>query len=61
MNKLFIILTPEFIKFFSFTPKVGIGARYIARYESENYQNTNSSILRKVFGKLNLHLDGRIT
>ncbi|MEE8059806.1 MAG: helix-turn-helix transcriptional regulator [Pseudomonadales bacterium] len=44
----------------AFSRKVGVSARQIARYERENYQNTNSSTLRKILGGLNIHLDGKI-
>ncbi len=45
----------------TFSRKVGISARQIARYEKENYQNTNSSTLRKILGVLNIQLNGRVT
>lgn len=44
----------------AFGRKVGISARQIARYESENYQNTNSSTLQKILKKLNVRLDGTV-
>ncbi len=44
----------------AFSRKVGVSARQIARYETESYQNTNSSTLRKILGVLNIHLDGKI-
>lgn len=44
----------------AFSRKVGVSARQIARYETENYQNTNSSTLRKILGMLDIHLDGKI-
>lgn len=44
----------------AFSRKVGVSARQIARYERENYENTNSSTLRKILGMLNIHLDGKI-
>jgi len=44
----------------AFSRKVGVSARQIARYESENYQNTNTSTLRKILEQLNIHLDGRL-
>lgn len=44
----------------AFSRKVGVSARQIARYEAENYQNTNSSTLQKILGVLNIHLDGKI-
>jgi ribosome-binding protein aMBF1 (putative translation factor) len=44
----------------AFSRKVGVSARQIARYETENYQNTNSSTLRKILGVLDIHLNGKI-
>ena len=44
----------------AFSRKVGVSARQISRYESENYQNTNSSTLQKILGILNIHIDGKI-
>jgi ribosome-binding protein aMBF1 (putative translation factor) len=44
----------------AFSRKVGVSARQIARYETENYQNTNSSTLRKILGMLDIHLNGKI-
>jgi len=44
----------------AFSRKVGVSARQIARYETENYQNTNSSTLQKILGVLNIHLDGKV-
>ncbi|MBN4080679.1 helix-turn-helix transcriptional regulator [Beggiatoa alba] len=44
----------------AFGRKVGVSARQIARYELENYQNTNSSTLRKILEVLNIHLDGKV-
>ena len=45
----------------AFSRKVGVSARQISRYETENYQNTNSSTLRKILGMLDIHLNGKIT
>jgi hypothetical protein len=44
----------------AFGRMVGISARQIARYEAEDYQNTNSSTLRKILEQLNIHLDGKV-
>jgi len=44
----------------AFSRKVGVSARQIARYEKENYQNTNSSTLRKILEVLDIHLDGKV-
>lgn len=44
----------------AFSRKVGVSARQITRYETENYQNTNSSTLRKILGMLDIHLNGKI-
>ncbi len=44
----------------AFSRKVGVSARQIARYETGNYQNTNSSTLRKILGMLDIHLNGKI-
>jgi DNA-binding transcriptional regulator YiaG len=44
----------------AFSRKVGVSARQIARYETENYENTNSSTLRKILGMLDIHLNGKI-
>ena len=44
----------------AFSRKVGVSARQIARYETENYQNTNSSTFRKILGMLDIHLNGRV-
>ncbi|MFT4924235.1 MAG: DNA-binding transcriptional MerR regulator [Phenylobacterium sp.] len=44
----------------AFSRKVGVSARQIARYEMENYQNTNASTLRKILGGLNIHLNGKV-
>lgn len=44
----------------AFSRKVGVSARQIARYETENYQNTNSSTLRKILEMLDIHLDGKV-
>ena len=44
-----------------FSRKVGVSARQIARCETENYQNTNSSTLRKIPGVLDIHLNDKIT
>lgn len=44
----------------AFSRKVGVSARQIARYETENYQNTNSSTLRKILEMLDVHLDGKV-
>lgn len=38
----------------AFSRKVGVSARQIARYETENYQNTNSSTLRKILDMLDI-------
>jgi DNA-binding Xre family transcriptional regulator len=44
----------------AFSRKVGISARQIARYETESYQNTNSSTLRKILGVLEINLNGKV-
>ena len=44
----------------AFSRKVGVSARQIARYELENYQNTNSSTLRKILEGLNINLEGKV-
>ena len=44
----------------AFGRKVGVSARQIARYERENYRNTNTNTLRKILGVLNIHLEGRV-
>ena len=45
----------------AFGRKVGVSARQIARYEQEEYQNTNTPTLQKILKMLNIHLDGRVT
>lgn len=44
----------------SFSRKVGVSARQIARYEKEKYQNINASTLQKILRTLNIHIDGKI-
>ncbi len=45
----------------AFSRKVGISARQIHRYESENYNNANTSTLKKILDKLDVSLDGHVT
>ena len=44
----------------AFSRKVGISARQIARYEIENYQNTNSRTLQKIISMLDIRLEGKV-
>jgi len=44
----------------AFSRKVGVSARQIARYETENYQNTNSRTLQKIFKILDIQLNGKV-
>ena len=44
----------------SFSRKVGVSARQIARYEKEKYQNINASTLQKILRTLNIRIDGKI-
>ena len=44
----------------AFGRKVGISARQIARYEKEEYQNITTSTLQKIWGNLDIHIDGKI-
>jgi len=44
-----------------FGQKVGVSARQIARYEKEEYQNINTSTLKKILRELDVHINGKIT
>ncbi len=44
-----------------FGQKVGVSARQIARYEKEEYQNINTSTLKKILGCLDINIKGKIT
>lgn len=44
-----------------FGQKVGVSPRQIARYEKEEYQNINTSTLKKILRKLDVNINGRIT
>ncbi len=44
----------------SFGRKVCVSARQIARYEQENYRNTNSSTLQKILQALDIQLEGTV-
>ena len=44
----------------AFARKVEISPRQIKRYEAENYQNSNTSTLRKILKHLNIHLEGKV-
>ena len=44
----------------SFSRKVGVSARQIARYEKEEYKNITASTLQKILSNLDIHIDGKI-
>lgn len=44
----------------AFGRKVGVSARQLHRYESENYSNVNTRTLTKILDKLDVHLDGKV-
>jgi len=44
----------------TFARKVETSARQIKRYEAENYQNSNTSTLKKILKHLNIHLEGKV-
>ena len=44
-----------------FGQKVGVSPRQIARYEKEEYQNVNSSTLKKILGNLQINIRGKIS
>ena len=44
-----------------FGQKVGVSTRQIARYENEEYQNINTSTLKKILRKLDVNINGKIT
>jgi len=44
----------------TFSRKVGVSARQIARYEAEKYSNINSSTFRQILDGLDINLDGHV-
>jgi len=44
----------------AFARKVEISARQIMRYEAENYQNSNTTTLNKILGRINIKLKGKV-
>lgn len=44
----------------AFARRVEISARQIARYESEQYQNTSVPNLKKIIERLNIHVEGEV-
>jgi DNA-binding Xre family transcriptional regulator len=43
-----------------FSRKVGVSARQIIRYETEEYQNITTNTLQKILKGLNIHLEGKV-
>ena len=44
----------------SFGQKVGVSPRQIARYEKEEYQNINTSTLKRILVNLEININGKI-
>ena len=45
----------------AFGREVGVSARQIHRYEAEQYNNANTSTLKKILGKIDVSLEGHVS